>query len=601
MRGEIKKPVFVYDGGCGFCKLWVRRWQKMVGEAVEFAPFQTAAQNFPDIPRSEFEAAVKLIVPDGRVFSAAEATFRMLALGGQGRWLWLYEHVPGFKHLAEAIYRLIAKRRSLAFSATAFLFGTNLEPASYAISAWLFWKALGLIYLIAFSSFWVQGLGLIGERGILPVRNFISALRDTYGLHGIFKAPTLFWFGQGDWMVQVLGLAGIAASIIFLAGVAPRMMLVILFILYLSLVVGGQIFMSFQWDILLLETGFLAMFLSGSSRLSVLLLWWLLFRLTFLSGAVKLLSGDPTWRNLTALTFHYETQPLPTILGWYAHQLPAWFQKFSTAAMFFIELVVPFLFFAPRHLRFFAALTTVFLQLLIFLTGNYTFFNLLTIALVLLLFDDQLWRAVLPVDGAGWLAEHGAAIQLGAISSLIFPAAATLIIILSLLWLWQVFSSSPLPRPARKLLETAAPFHIVNSYGLFALMSTSRPEIIVEGSHDGQQWLAYEFKYKPGDFSRQPRWVQPHQPRLDWQMWFAALSNYQQNPWFTNFALRLLQGSPDVLKLLGTNPFPSQPPKYIRALRYDYHFTTLAERRATAAWWKRQPLGLYLPPASPER
>ncbi|MGH7990110.1 MAG: lipase maturation factor family protein, partial [Limisphaerales bacterium] len=338
------------------------------------------------------------------------------------------------------------------------------------------------------------------------------------------------------------------------------------------------------------------------SRIVVWLLRLLLFKLIFSSGCAKLLSGDPNWRNLTALTFHYHTQPLPTWIGWYASQLPLWFQKCSCLVMFAVELGAPWLIFAPRRIRFLGGAAIAFLQILILLTGNYTFFNFLTLALCLLLLDDFALQNILPRKFNG----HFSSNPQPSPSNLSrrWPRAMTIplaviVIAISLFQMISMFGArSELLFPAAVADEWLQPFRTINSYGLFAVMTTQRDEIIVEGSDDGTNWRPYEFKYKPGDVKRRPAFVEPLQPRLDWQMWFAALGNVRQNPWFGNFCVRLLQGSPPVLALLEKNPFPKHPPKYIRARLYDYHFTNLAERRATGAWWKRELTGEYLPPIS---
>ncbi len=317
---------------------------------------------------------------------------------------------------------------------------------------------------------------------------------------------------------------------------------------------------------------------------------WLVFRLYFLSGAVKLMSGDPTWRNLSALSFHWHTQPLPTVVAWYADKLPAGFQHFATAATLVIEVGMPLLIFFPRRMRMFGAWWLILLQVLIFITGNYTFFNLLTLALTLFLFDDQALARFVPVLHRDRIAEGAEDRRAPYIAS----AVGILVMVLSLSHLVETFNGR-LPAVLNAPLRYAAPLQIVNTYGLFAVMTTERIEIILEGSADGQTWKPYEFKYKPGDVNRAPAWVAPYQPRLDWQMWFAALSNYQTNPWFVSLTLRLLEGSPDVEALLGNNPFPNQPPRYIRAMAYEYTFTDSATRRRTGAWWKREPRGLYLP------
>jgi len=367
-------------------------------------------------------------------------------------------------------------------------------------------------------------------------------------------------------------------------GFFQRVAAALLFALYLSLVTAGQAFMSFQWDLLLLETGFLAIFLKPVHA-RVWLFQWLLFRLIFLSGAVKLLSGDATWHNLTAMTFHYETQPLPTPIGWYMHHLPLSFQRVSTAFVLIVETVLPFLIFGPGAFRLIAAASIAGLQVLIALTGNYTFFNALTIALCLFLIDDRCWKRVYeaPVESR----------SSRIVSAVLFCA----IMLLSGFQLIEMFGGS-LPHQARRVLSATAPFGIVSTYGLFANMTTSRPEIVVEGSNDAATWFEYEFRYKPGNLNRAPPWVAPHQPRLDWQMWFAALGNYQQNPWFVSFMLQLLRGNPEVLALMDKNPFTHFPPRYIRALVYEYHFTNFAERRKSGGWWRRELKGVYFPPVS---
>jgi hypothetical protein len=446
-----------------------------------------------------------------------------------------------------------------------------------AWAEWLFRKMLGAIYAIAFLSLYLQIAGLIGSRGILPLRLYLARISEAFGAGRYWSFPTVFWIASSDFALKAVCAAGVAFSILLMAGYAERVALIVCWALYLSLTVAGQDFMSFQWDILLLETGFLAIFL-GFSPVIVWLYRWLLFRLVLLSGAVKLLSGDPAWRTLAALKFHYETQPLPTPVAWYMHQLPGWFQEASAAMMFGIELGAPLLIFAPRRLRLGAAIAIVFLQILILLTGNYTYFNLLTIALCLFLASDP--------QPATSRSRYYIAI---AVAAILIPISAGELIAQFL---------GPMPAPLRYVQRLFAPLNLTSTYGLFAVMTTTRREIVVEGSNDGSSWREYEFRYKPGDVYRPPPWVAPHQPRLDWQMWFAALSSYQSNPWFVNFIVRLLEGSPEVLALLDRNPFPGAPPRYIRAPIYDYTFTDWKIRRATGAWWRREPRGIYLPPVS---
>ena len=583
-----EKSVVIYDGDCDFCRVYIDYFRRLTGDRVNYEPYQKVADHYPQIPTARFKEAVQLVLPDGEVLSGARGVFRLLTFApGKGAWLWLYDHIPGFAPASELAYRIIARHRSFFYHLTRLLFGSRIFPSTYATAEWLFLRALATIYLIGFVSFGVQATGLIGSNGILPAGRYLHAVSGGLGVAGYWTVPTILWLNSSDAFLKTVCGAGAAISIVLLLGFVERAALICLFLLYLSLCTAGQDFMSFQWDMLLLESGFLAIFL-GRSRVIVWLFRWLLFRLMFLSGAVKLLSHDPAWRNLTAMSFHYETQPLPTPAAWYAQQLPFWFQRASTGMVFVIELLMPFLLLGPRRLRFFGVRWILLLQALIFITGNYTFFNLLAIALCVFVFDD----ASLP--------KLNTAARKATTPKGLAIAVATLILVLSLALFSSTFFDF-VPPPADALVRWTSPFGIVNSYGLFAVMTTRRPEIIVQGSNDGVNWQDYEFRYKPGDLHKAPRWVAPHQPRLDWQMWFAALSqNYRGSPWFVNFAVRLLQGSPDVLGLLAKNPFPDAPPKYVRAELYDYKFTDFQTRQHNGQWWRRDPAGIYLPAISLE-
>ena len=289
--------------------------------------------------------------------------------------------------------------------------------------------------------------------------------------------------------------------------------------------------MTFQWDVFLLEAGFLALLLSFATTPGIWLLRWLLFRFMFMSGVVKLLSGDPNWWNLSALSYHFLTQPLPTPLAWYAAQLPPGVLKFATGGTFFVELILPFLIFCPRRLRFFAAFGILLLQSCILLTGNYNWFNLQTMLLCLPLFDDAALQKILPRRLIRLLpvrAENNAPRRA---VTVIVGALALLIVFCSLVQMDERFGGNP-PAVAQAVDRLIEPLHIVNAYGLFAVMTTQRDEIVIEGSDDGVEWREYEFRYKPGDVARRPRWNIPHQPRLDWQMWFAALDDPRRLPWF---------------------------------------------------------------------
>ena len=601
MNRPRSTPLLVYDNDCDFCRYWIEQWRHVTGERVHYAPYQEVAAQFPQIPLSAFETSVQLILENGTVLSGTEAILRAL---NNGWMLWCYYHLPGFMSVTEAVYRFIAQHRPFFSRLTRWLWGTHTERMTFCFSRWLFLRALGCIYLIAFFSLWVQIHGLVGSNGILPAEQYLAAVHQQIGTRGYHLFPTLFWLNPTDACLHLLCAGGVLLSFLLIAGIFAPFTLVGLWGFYLSLVTVGQVFLSFQWDVLLLETGFLAIFFAPMqlrdtftrawepSSAFLWLLRWLLFRLMFASGFVKLAS-DETWRNLTALNFHYETQPLPTWIGWYVHQLPEWFHKISVIGMFGVELVIPFLIFAPRRLRTIGCIGLVGLQLLILLTGNYCFFNLLAIALCLILIDDLTWKRLLPKRFMPSICP----IQLphrryGRIC--IAGVTALLFLLSSIRFGGQLFREARLPDVA-----WISPFRSVNTYGLFADMTETRPEIVVEGSNDRITWTTYQFRWKPGELARAPGWVAPHQPRLDWQMWFAALQgSYQNTSWFLNFMAALLQGKPEVLKLLTENPFPDRPPRYIRATLYDYRFTEIATKRAEGTWWSREWKGIYCPAIS---
>jgi len=458
---------------------------------------------------------------------------------------------------------------------------------SYRTAVTLFSKALALIYVTAFVSFAVQARGLIGVQGILPLNSFVDAVWGQLGASSFWRVPTVFWWLRSD--NAIVGVCWACACIAFAAALArsgsflQRGLFAVLYAGYVSVVSAGQVFMGYQWDYLLLEAGFLAIFLTPDAA-RVWLFQWLLFRLMFESGAVKMQSEDPTWRNLTALTYHYYTQPLPTPLAWFFQQAPLAFQKLSTLAVLFAELILPWGFFGPRWLKLICAACTAALQVVILLTGNYTFFNFLTIAFCLLLVDDRFFRNASPT------APRRA-------NRFVTAALFVFIMTLSCAGLADMFHV-PVSPPISKMRHRFAPFGVVNEYGLFANMTTSRIEITVEGSDDLQTWMPYVFRFKPDDPKHAPRWAAPYQPRLDWQMWFAALGNYQENPWFQHFAVRLMEASPPVLALLQSDPFHGRPPHYLRATVSDFHYTDWIERRKTGDWWTRDDKGLYLPVVS---
>jgi hypothetical protein len=481
------------------------------------------------------------------------------------------------------------------------------EPSprpSYRRMRAIFLRSLGVVYLAAFVSLTVQLDGLIGSRGILPAAEFLDAVRPLLGGPRFTKLPTLLWLDGSDLTLHLLGWGGVVTSALLIVGVIPLVCLVLLWLGYLSLVVVGQPFLGYQWDALLLESGLLGIlfapmtpWLSWARREplpeQVWLIRWLVFRLMFESGAVKLTSGDPTWRNWKALTYHYETQPLPVWTSWYMHQLPGWFQAVSTGFMFWAELIAPWLIFGPRRVRMVGFWSLVLLQVLIAATGIYWFFNVLSIVLCLSLVEDRDWRW-------SWCRNAPAATA-GPIEPTARPwwrripvdaAGAVIVLVTTMHGLDRIGWPVVFPEPLEAVRQRVDPFQSMNAYGLFAVMTTERPEIIVEGSDDGETWVPYTFRWKPGDLDRRPRFTTPHMPRLDWQMWFAALAgDCRSQRWFLAFEQRLLEGSPPVLRLLKSNPFPARPPRLLRARLYQYHFTGWGAKE----WWRREEVGLYCP------
>jgi predicted DCC family thiol-disulfide oxidoreductase YuxK len=640
------KPLLIWDGECDFCRLWIERWREITAGKVEYATYQQAAHQFPEIPVEQFKRAMALIEPGGETFFAAEAVYRSLRYRSSRRWLaWSYDHVPGFAVISEIAYKFIARHRGLGSTFTRLLWGKDVRPPIYFWARRWFLRALGLTYLIAFASLWIQMDGLVGSNGVSPLNQFLPAVYERFGPTAYSLLPTLCWVDSSNGFLHFLSGGGVVLSLLLILGIAPALSLVVLFVFYLSLTIAGQTFLSFQWDILLLETGFLSIFLAPwrlwprrssveaavsaasnfppagdtpaatvattqsrqqeppVSRAGLFLLKFLLFKLMLMSGVVKLTSGDDCWWNLTALDYHYWSQPLPTVFGWWADKSPEWFKHFSVAFCLVVEIIAPFFIWAPRRPRLIAAGLMIFLQIVIALTGNYCFFNLLTIALCLLLIDNSVVRAPQLREA---LRHTRRAPRGRALPDQLRSYATIAVIILTLpINVWLIFTAfrpdADWPRPLVAIYGRLQSFRIVNGYGLFRVMTKDRDEIVIEGSADGIDWLPYEFKWKPGDVMRAPGWCAPHQPRLDWQMWFAALGSYRENPWFGRLIVRLLQGSRDVNQLLAKNPFPHDPPRYLRAMFYRYRFTTLRERRETGAWWKREQLREYLPTVSADQ
>ena len=598
MRGD-EAPLLIYDAACEFCRRWVARWRARTGDRVAYVPRQRkGVLRRLGVSPEAAARSIQLVTPGGGRYQGAEAVLRALEHAPEVRFAARLGRLPILRWIAERVYRRIAARRGFAERVDRALFGASVAPPDRRRVREWFVRALGGVYLIAFSSLRAQLKGLYGERGILPIREHLDAVREVLpARRRLVRVPTIFWLGASDEALVRACRAGQLSALLLLLGIAPRWTAAASWGLYLSFVSAGRDFLSFQWDVLLLENGLHAAIVAPSGRgparaaerpswAATALMRWLALRLQLESGHGKLASGDPAWRRLEALCHHYQTQPLPTPLAWYAHQLPRWLQRASTFAALALELAAPLLAFAPRRPRRAGFWLLSGLQALIAATGNYGFFNLLTVVDNLWLLDDEALpraRRSLPPPHLPprWrrIAVALAALPIAALSASLLLA--------------KVSRGSWFPRPLARLYEVAARLASVNTYGLFAVMTTERPEIVIEGSDDGSAWREYTFRYKPGDPRQPPRRVAPHQPRLDWQMWFAALG--RPPAWFLRLLARLLEGSPDVLALLDGNPFPERPPRYVRALLYDYRMTDRETRCRTGAWWRRELLGVYVP------
>jgi hypothetical protein len=472
--------------------------------------------------------------------------------------------------------------------------------ARYRLTSWLFLRLLALIYLAAFFSTALEIDGLVGERGILPAGQYLDALFGRFGEVSWLRFPTLFWIDHSDDALLWTSYLGCVFAVLLFVGWRPLLSLIVLFLLYLSLVRVGQLFFNFQWEYLLLEAGFLSIFLAsgtGANRLVVFLLHWLLFRLRFLSGLSKLLTGDPSWASLTTLNHYFETQPLPHMGSWYAHQLPDWLLRTGTGLTLFVELLVPFFIFLPRPFRLFAAVTTIVVQMLIISTSNHNFINLLTIALCLFLLDDRAIRRVIP----GWLSRTPTSGTKSPIAAAALAITALLVVPTSGYAIYELIADQRRETPWDHPANWVRAWGLGNGYHIFPTMQTERHELIIEGSQDGRDWRPYEFRYKPNSPDDTPAFIVPLHPRLDWLVWFVPPQNPAMRPWFERFIWRLQQNEPSVTGLLKTNPYPETGPRYLRIRAYRYRFTTREERARTGRVWNAEYLGLFpqVPPRIP--
>jgi hypothetical protein len=518
-------------------------------------------------------------------------------------------------------------------------------PPGYLLCRWLFLRALGLIYFSAFYSLIFQIRGLLGPDGILSANLYLKQVAQTFGAGRYWYVPSLLWFDSSNRALMVLCWAGFIASLLLLLNFWPRAMLAICFLLFLSFVTAAQDFSSYQSDGMLLSAGLISIFFAASglrphlgacqppSRASLFLLQILWFTIYFESGIAKYLGGDPSWRNFTAMDQYYQNGPLPTWIGWHAQQLPHWFHAGTGAFTLIVELMIVWMLFFPRRYRAICFLIVTPLQIGIILTANYAFLNYLVLSLGILLLDDVFLVRFVPKRWARAAQENltvssgssaqDSSLEAAPTASLVAhaePASSTRpsppwllhvqsfvsavgLSITSFFLVWLIYANFVLivlqvwrgaPFPARPV-TVLEPFRVANQYGLFGRMTWKRFEIEFQGSNDGTHWTAYSFRYKPQALDEAPRIYAPYQPRFDWNLWFASLDDWRENPWVVRVEQLLLVNDKDVLALFKSNPFPSTPPTQVRAVLWQYWFTDRATKRATGMWWRREHQGLYAP------
>ena len=542
------------------------------------------------------------------------------------------------------------------------LFDSRHGASQRLIPRWLFLRSLAAIYFSAFYALLFQIRGLIGPSGILPAGDYLTAVANALGDQRYWFAPSLYWFSSSNAALMSVTWVGLLAAVAAFFNVWPRFSFFVCFVCFLAFVSATNVFSEYQSDGMLLEAGFLALFFAPAGlnpgwgaaspppRASLWLLQWEWFRIYFESGAVKLLSGDPEWRSFTAMDQYYQNGPLPTWIGWYAEHLPHSFHAFTVGATLTLELGLVFMLFLPRRVRIVCFFIVTPWEIGVILTANYAFLNYLVLILGLLLLDDIFLQPLLPArlrphharesaiphlvdtlpapirDDPGAVAvtscsaeelrkldapenlptaqrNRTTAPRIG--SGALLHALGLAVSALFLLWIGYDTTAelvglfarrNPLPRQPIILLE---PFRVANQYGLFAVMTRGRYEIEFQGSNDGENWIAYPFRYKPQALNQPPGIYAPYQPRFDWNLWFASLGNWQQNDMVPLTEERLLQNDRDVLALFAGNPFAHAPPRFVRAVLWQYWFTSQDEKRRTGNWWRRQYLGLYAPELTP--
>jgi hypothetical protein len=480
-------------------------------------------------------------------------------------------------------------------------------PSSYWLTRFVILRLLGALYAIAFLVAIHQIIPLIGEKGLLPVGNYLQQVSSAYGSvgAGFWRLPSVFWLGHSDTALLTGAWLGFILSCLVVAGVTNALLQTVLWLLYMSFVHVGQEWYGYGWEIQLTETGFLAIFLCPLLNLGpfprqapplpiIMLFRWLSFRVMLGAGLIKI-RGDEIWRNGTALYYHFETQPIPGPLSRWFHFLPRPMLQVGVWFNWLAELVAPFFVFGPRLARHIAGIAIILFQLNIILSGNLSFLNWLTIVPTLACLDDSLWSRILPqglVRRAAEAATHAEVSR---------PMHITAWVVTGLIGLLSIQPALNMVSPGQIMNTSFDPLDLVNTYGAFGTVGQERLNVVFEGTTDEiitdqTIWKPYIYKGLPVALEKRPPQIAPYQLRLDWQMWFAAMSSPEQYPWTINLVWKLLHNDPGIVSLFAQNPFPSEPPRYIRAVRYCYTFAQ--PDNPQGLWWNRAPVDIWLPPLS---
>ena len=542
----------VWDGECSFCKKFAERFENRSKNLVEFIPYQSLFERYPNAPERDYQNSVHFLEESGST-SGADAIFSYFNQTGINWPKTLYNKFKFFRYLSEFFYRLIANNRKIAGVVGRFFFGSNFLKDTFSISSWTFGRLLGVVSLIAFLSFWLQAESLISSKGVIPFNENLNQVKSYIVKSNLeiskwLIRPTILWISQTDIWLNIVLFIGTFSSFLLIAGLIPHLAIIISWVSYLSIAVVSEPFLSFQWDALLLETYFLSFFLvpwklyhdrnslDNPPILGRWLLWLLAFKLMFESGVVKFTfygeGNSNTWRDLTALNYHFWTQPIPSWISYYIDKLPLFFDKLALIFTYFCELIVPFFIFFPRRLRRFSGVLLIIFQILIVLSGNYGFFNILTIIICITLFDDQFLKRFYDTNFFRLSNDVEISRKVGRIK-LGFSFA----LLVCFLYTFKVFmgrdfqgnkalslsGSKDRSSFGQKIIDAAQVSRSMNAYGLFRVMTTTRPEILIELQSKDSSWSNVDFNFKPGSESKRPKFFSPHMPRLDWQMWFEAL------------------------------------------------------------------------------